>query len=122
MLAFLGTWKIVVVPWSTGIVAIVSAILVWIASYNKGYLFGNGLVKKVAEIIGARSYTLYLTHIPAFYTTIELIHRYERHTGKSLTHNYLAYMGLATILLVLYTELSHRLIEKPCQNYGRKIT
>lgn len=122
MLAVLGTWKTVVVTWSTGIVAIVSEILVWIASYNKGYLFGNGFIKSIAEIIGARSYTLYLTHIPAFYTAIELINRYEKHTGKDIGHNHVVYLGLAAVLLITFTELSHRLIEKPCQNYGRKIT
>lgn len=122
MLALLGTWKTVFVSWSTGIVAIVSAILVWLASYNKGYLFGNGLIKTLAEIIGARSYTLYLTHIPAFYSAIELIHRYESYSGKSLGHNHYAYLIVAALVMVMFTELSHRLIEKPCHNYGRRIT
>lgn len=122
MLAILGSWKTVVVPWSTGVVAIVSAILVWIASYNKDYLLGGGLIKKIAEIIGARSYTLYLTHIPAFYTTIELISRYENYSGKELGHNHMLYLSVALVMLAIFTELSHRLIEKPCQNYGRKIT
>ncbi|EFM18626.1 acyltransferase [Pantoea sp. aB] len=122
MLALLGTWKTVVVPWSTGVVAIVSAILVWIASYNKGYLFGNGFIKRVTEVIGARSYTLYLTHIPAFYTAIELINRYENLTGNPIGHNHFVYLASAAIIMIIFTELSHRIIEKPCHNYGRRIT
>ncbi|HAX7273420.1 TPA: acyltransferase [Escherichia coli] len=113
--------RITIVPFSTGLIAFLSGILVWIASYNKGYLTQFDFIRNLSLLIGARSYSIYLSHIPAFFLTKEIIFQFNNDmhaTGGSWT---LRYSVLGMVVLIFLTEFSYRIIEQPLRSRGRDI-
>ncbi|MFC5497101.1 acyltransferase family protein [Caenimonas terrae] len=102
-----------------GAVAILSAVLVWIASYAKGYLMPAGWLRTVAVTIGARSFSIYLAQIVCFLIARKLVERIlpadtpdgPLKLGLTLT------TGL--VVLALLVEASYRLVEVPWRRRGR---
>ena len=99
------------------LVALLSAALVFIASFDRQYILRNGWLKQLLTRIGDRSYALYLTHIPAFFATRELFHRFASDLANGPTAM-LAYLGCAFALTFAFSEFSYRLIEVPLQRRG----
>jgi len=98
-----------------------SAILVAYASFDKGYIFDIPLIRRGLEHVGARSYALYLLHVPLF--------RFDKWWNQS--HPAFAHYALykpwrhwALFLLaaVVLSEVSWRLLEWPLQKLGRRLT
>jgi len=113
--------KINPVPFSTGLVAIVSVALVLIASYNKGYIVRNQYVKAVLMWIGSRSYALYLIHYPAIPMTL-IICRYIEPSGTAFEpSDTLRYFVVWLCLLLGLSELNYRFVETPLRRKGRQI-
>ncbi|MBN3758281.1 acyltransferase [Paraburkholderia sp. Tr-20389] len=113
--------KLSFVPFSTGMIALVSTALVFIASFNRGYITRISLVRKVLTAIGVRSFALYLVHYPLYAATRELWFRLEP-AGTTFGGAYIVRFSLtALVLIVLATELTHRLIEIPMREKGRRI-
>jgi peptidoglycan/LPS O-acetylase OafA/YrhL len=109
------------IPFSTGVIACVSAALVFVASYNRDYIVRFWVVKKALVWIGVRSFAMYLIHYPAYALTREIWYRIEpRGTvfGGSYT---LRFMLTAVALILLMTEVTHRLVEIPMREKGRRI-
>lgn len=107
--------------WRLSVVAVISAALVFIVSYDKNILLPEGTIKRVALWIGSRSYALYLTHIPAYLLTRELWWRaYAPDTqfGPEFTVRFIV---SALLLTAALSELNFRLVETPLRLYGRKI-
>lgn len=100
--------------------AIISAILVFIASFNSDYLLCDGLAKRLLIWLGDRSYALYLTHMPAFFLTRELFHRFQPELVGSQTA-LIYHTATAALLMLLFAELSYRFIETPLQRKGAKL-
>ncbi|MBH1895799.1 acyltransferase [Serratia marcescens] len=122
MLIELGNSRIAAISFSTGLIAVVAGILVWVASFDRNYLTFTPILKKIASYIGSRSYTIYLAHIPVYFLTKEVWWRYLPegfHPDGSYT---LRYIITAIIILVVVTEASYRLIEIPLRNKGRHIS
>lgn len=110
-----------VVPFSTGAVALLSAILVWIASYNKSYLFPLGKLKTVLVYVGGRSYSIYLVHMNVFFATRELW-AHLLPPGVEADGRYtLRFLVTAVPLVFVLSELSYRFVETPLREKGRKI-
>lgn len=102
---------------SYNLVALLSAVLVFIASFDRHYILRAGKLKSLMVWIGDRSYALYLTHMPAFFATRELFHR----TAPDLTNSpaaMLVYLSCAFMLTIAFSEFSFRLIEVPLQRRG----
>lgn len=118
LLGLVGTWKIVVVPFNTGVVAIISGILVWIASYGNGYIIPG--IRTLTNYLGSRSYSLYLAHIPAYYISYELMYRVNEHYNNAVYGNYLPYWILAIALAFIFAEFTHNVIETPLRNKGKR--
>lgn len=98
--------------------ALLSAGMVFIASFDRDYVVRNDSLAKVLVFIGDRSYTLYLTHFPAMNVTKEIFYRMQGH----LETVPVVYYGLVFVaLLLLFTEASYRLLEIPLRNKGRSI-
>lgn len=99
------------------LMALLSAALVFIASFDGQYILRDGKLKSLLCRIGDRSYALYLSHVPAFFLTRELFHRFAPEVTKS-SAAVLAYMACALVLVLAFSEFSFRLIERPLQRKG----
>lgn len=106
---------------ATGLLALVSALLVYFASFNKNYLMSPGKYKTVLVYLGSRSYSLYLVHMPAIGLTKELFWRLNMN-GIILPGNLALYhIAVMLALLLPLSELGYNFIEKPLRAYGVKI-
>jgi len=119
--AFLLTFMIVVarveVVWFyNGLVALLSAALVYIASFDRSYLFPAGWLKSAFAWIGERSYSLYLVHATCFVMVREIAYR----IGSPASKWPLAAIFLGLVLTFIFAEASFRLIEAPLRNRGRE--
>jgi len=103
------------------LVAVVSLVIVWLASYDRNYFMINNKLSLFPLWVGSRSYALYLVHIPTFFFVRECWFRLygtSQPAGEALA----GYLALAVFLLVLFAELSYRLVEVPMRNRGVKIS
>lgn len=92
------------------LLAFVSLCVVALVSFDSDLLYRlpGG---KVSAWIGDRSYSLYLAHMPAIWVTRELMYRFF----PELTSGYgsdFAYIVLATLLMLLFTQLSWFYLEQ----------
>ena len=119
LLISLGS-QLIIVTFYLGPIALLTAALVWIASYNAGYLWRPGISRRVMEILAARSYSLYLIHIPVFYAMHEIWFRLHGTATPSWRRATL-YLALTPLALAVVTELNHRLLERPLRDYGKQV-
>ncbi len=91
--------------------------LVLQASLSRGVILGFKPTRRLLDWIGTRSYTIYLVHIPAFWTTRELWFRMLGHEPRPEDWVLMAMMALG--IGVVLTELSYRWIEQPMIRRGR---
>jgi peptidoglycan/LPS O-acetylase OafA/YrhL len=108
-----------IVWFNTGLLALVCAAMVFIASFNKGYTFPDGLLKKILVYVGSRSFALYLSHNPMFFVAREIFHRIY---PDVIFDNRFAFrlIVVAAILSFAGAELSYQLIETPLRKIGRR--
>jgi peptidoglycan/LPS O-acetylase OafA/YrhL len=120
-LAAMGSTELNLVTFKIGMIALISAVLVFVASYGQDYLFPPGLAKRLMLWVGSRSYAIYLTHIPAFFITREIWFRIEP-PGTTFNGTYTLRFALtAIVLLVTFTELNYRYVELPFRRRGAVI-
>jgi peptidoglycan/LPS O-acetylase OafA/YrhL len=101
-------------------VAIVSVALVWLASYDRGFLWRENFGRRIMEIIAARSYSLYLIHIPVYFGAHEIWYRLHGTRIPSRPQAVILVL-LALLTLAAVAELNHRLLEKPLRARGKQI-
>lgn len=112
--------SLAVLPFFTGLIAIVSAVMVFVASFDKGYTFPEGIAKNVLVYIGTRSYALYLVHNPMYFLTREIAFRLF--PGAQFDANYtIAFVAVAVPLTFGCAEASYRLLETPLRLWGRTL-
>jgi peptidoglycan/LPS O-acetylase OafA/YrhL len=112
------------VSFSAGAIALVSAALVYIASFDRGYLMKSGVLRSVLEWIGTRSYSIYLIHCPIYWFVDETFYRLSSNPSNyrvPLVDNpFNIRVGLTTaVLLAVVSELNYRFIEVPFRERGR---
>lgn len=108
-----------IVSFSTGLLAVISAVLVWIASFDQDYVPPAGHLRAAFLWIGSRSYSMYVTHLPAYYMTREV---WFRVTPKSTVFSdayTFAFLATAVFLVGILTECSYRFVEVPLRRRGR---
>jgi peptidoglycan/LPS O-acetylase OafA/YrhL len=115
-----GSQGLHVVPFYQGPVAVISVFLVWIGSYNGGYLWQAGYSRRVMEAIAARSYSLYLVHIPVYFGAHEIWYRFHK-LAIPTRPQAVAIVVLAALAVACVAELNHRLLERPLRARGRQI-
>lgn len=106
-----------------GFLALASAALVLIASFNKKYIYCPDALRKVLLWIGSRSYAIYVIHMPVIYFIQESTVRYYVSIGQGPSKTILlcAVMTiLAIVATILLAEINYRCIEKPLRNLGRR--
>ncbi len=102
------------------LVALVSAALVFLASYNRGYVLKfPGLIRSILLWIGSCSYGLYLIHIPAYKMT-NALWLYLAENALDITYTTLLVLTAISLLCVL-TEINFRLVEVPLRRKGAAI-
>jgi peptidoglycan/LPS O-acetylase OafA/YrhL len=118
LLSFMATDRFTFASYRMGSIAVLGAILVWIASYNRDYLMPAGGLQRLMAWIGSRSYGIYLIHIPAYQLVRELIFRLQGAGLPSPAGHPVITLLIAASLIVLLSELNYRLIEMPMRNRG----
>jgi len=120
LIAMLGLTISLIKIKMVSLVAIWSAMLVLLASYQRGYVLGfPSPIKSIFLWIGSRSYGLYLIHIPVYFMTYEL---WFRIAGPDFDSTYTTLLVLTAIpFLCLLTEINFRLVEVPLRRKGAAI-
>ncbi len=120
-MTMLASYAASIVQFPLGMIAVLSAFLVWLSSYDKNYVCHDGLLKKVFLWIGARSYALYLIHQPVYLSLHEIwfrTHPIEVHPSGLQA---VAYVLVAYPILFCLAEVNYRLIEVPLRRRGAAI-
>lgn len=113
----IGFGNVLAVP----VVCALSLTLVFMAACEGGLLVFPQPLQALLDYLGKRSYTLYLVHIPMFFLTLELMHRYIRSEGIAITDAlWPQYTALMLVLVFDATELIHRTVERPMIALGKR--
>lgn len=112
---------------AAGGIAIISTLLVLLASFDKGLLFQKSSLSKPFLWIGSRSFSIYLIHMPAYYLVNEIFYRasgYDATFKIPLSHNsFNPTLALSTFMaLAILAECNYRFIETPLRKLGRRVT
>lgn len=101
-------------------VALVCALLVFIAAADRDWFLPRPGSSHLMLWLGARSYGLYLVHVPAFFATREAWFRLDPSGALASDHPWPVLLcGVA--LMLLSAELSFRWVEAPLRRYGRGV-
>jgi peptidoglycan/LPS O-acetylase OafA/YrhL len=117
-LSVIATDRFTFTNYRIGAIAVLSAVLVWVASYNRDYLMPRGLLKNLMVWIGSRSYGIYLIHIPAYALVREVIFRLQGAGLPSPAGHPILTILIAGGLIALLSELNYRFVEMPMRNRG----
>ena len=118
IIASLGTNQ--VIWFQVGPIGILSAMLVWIASYNKGYICRPGWLRRRLLWVGSRSYAIYLIHPFAFRGVREVFFRL--YPGRTFDdHFLLRFVVFGLLSTFVLADINFRLLEKPLRRYGKMI-
>ena len=105
---------------SMGLLAFIAALIVLLASYDKGYIFGFTNLINSLQWLGSRSYGIYLIHLFAFKFIHECIVRWLIYSDKSYTSDVVPYAILfSAILIALLAEFNYKYLEQPMIRYGK---
>ena len=111
--------KVLPLPYS--LVAMISGLLVLIASFDRGYLFGTGLLKALFEWVGARSYAMYLIHVPVYFAIREINFRLHGPDHWQLPGVVAFNTVCALVAIAVVSELNYRLVEAPLRRRGAQL-
>ena len=120
-LNFMATDRFTFTSYRIGVIALLCALLVWIASYNRDYLMPRGLFKNLMTWVGSRSYGIYLIHIPAYLLVREVIFRLQAANLPSPAGHPVLTLLIAFGLIALLSELNYRFVEMPMRNRGASL-
>lgn len=116
--------KALAVSFVAGAIALICGGLIFLAAYNKGFIMQSGWVRRLFAWVGTRSFSMYLIHMPVYYTINEVFFRISSHPlnySVPLTgHPYNGFLGaLVAISIVIISEINFRFIEVPFRQIGR---
>src|SRR5690606_36199034 len=104
-LLIIGSHHLSIVPYKFTWITIISATLVWVASYNSNVLLPRAITP-IMLWLASRSYAIYLIHMPAFLLTRELWTRTypEQTIDDSFFWHYLL---TASLLIFILSEINY---------------
>jgi peptidoglycan/LPS O-acetylase OafA/YrhL len=97
-----------------------STVVVTYASFAKGYVLEIPVLRRVLEHIGARSFAIYLLHIPVLRLSDSIGAYWPAYGGWKSAHP-APYWPLYFGAVLLFAELSWWALEAPMQNLGRRL-
>lgn len=98
-------------------IGLVSAILVFLAVQDKGYIAGSGFIRAILSYIGSRSYSIYLCHTPLFIASIVIFEKINLSSDYYKINIFL----FAILVVAISSEFTFRYIEKPSQDFGKNL-
>jgi peptidoglycan/LPS O-acetylase OafA/YrhL len=104
-----------------GLVALLSALLVWVASYDSDFLCPPGYCKRMIIWVGSRSYAIYLIHIPAFLLTREIWFRMVPEGVGFGEKFFWPFVLTSGVIIIILSEINYRLVEMPLRRYGQQV-
>jgi peptidoglycan/LPS O-acetylase OafA/YrhL len=111
-----------VIWFGTGLIAVLSAWLVWVASYDTSYLLADGPFKRALLWVGSRSYAIYLIHVPSMIFAREIwAHLEPPGTVFEGPRYTILFILTAAILIITLSEANYRLVEVPLRRKGAAI-
>jgi peptidoglycan/LPS O-acetylase OafA/YrhL len=117
LFALFGLARYEPVPFTQGMVALVSTMIVWLCSYDRGYFMRASILRDALAWIGDRSFAMYLIHIPAFSATRLF---WETLYGAPLSGSFtLRFAIVAISLTIALADLNFRFIEEPLRKRGK---
>lgn len=108
-------------PYYMGLVGAVAGAIVWLASSDRNLFASNWFSRELARLVGSRSYSLYLTHLPAF-AAVKLASTKLLGAAPVGAVPSLALTSIGFGLSFLLAEFSFRVIEAPLRSYGKRLT
>ena len=104
------------------LVAILAALLVWLAAYDRNYLSGaNSCLKSFMLWTGQRSYAIYLIHIPVYFSVREAWFRLNGSEAQGGVIQFIVFFLAAAILIATLAEANFRLVEMPLRKVGKRL-
>lgn len=114
--------QLIAMPIAVGMVAIVALLIVWLASYQKGYIYCPAFMRDVMLWLGSRSYGLYVIHVFTNHLSTEIWTRVAANQGVPLDGRFTVELLLTSLgVLVLLSELNYRFVETPLRQRGAEI-
>ncbi|WP_336346357.1 acyltransferase [Pseudomonas monsensis] len=121
MLGAIAT-QLIAVPIAVGLIAIVAVLIVWLASYQKGYIYCPAVLRGFMQWLGSRSYGLYVIHVFANHLSTEIWTRVAASQDVPLDGRFTLELLLTSVgLLLVLSELNYRFIETPLRLRGAEI-
>jgi peptidoglycan/LPS O-acetylase OafA/YrhL len=110
-----------IVPFFPTMVSVISLLMVFVASYDQGFLIAPGLVRSFLVWIGERSFAIYLMHNGVFWLIIGVSRRYfpQPYPAERTT---IAFVVAAAVILAIASDLSFRFLETPLRQRGKRVT
>lgn len=105
---------------SPSLVSLIALALVWIASYDAGYLMAPGRVSGGLVWIGQRSFAIYLIHNPVFWLVRWSYGAAFRGMPAGPAET-LPFLLAAAVLLALFADVSFRFVETPLRRTGKRV-
>ncbi|MNG07992.1 hypothetical protein D3C84_913210 [compost metagenome] len=110
------------IPIAVGLIAINALILVWLSSYQKGYIYCPSMLSSLLQWLGSRSYALYVIHMFAYHLSTEIWSRVAVKEGLTLAQGYTTELLLTSvIIMIVLSELNYRFVEVPLRRKGAEI-
>lgn len=103
---------------ATGGIAVLCALLVALASLDRGWVWPAGHSRRWLEALGERAYSLYLVHLLAFGLAREVFFRLQGGQAPESSLAAIGLVGLGVLLLWGLGELSLRWVEQPARRFG----
>ncbi|MFV3367052.1 acyltransferase family protein [Pseudomonas sp. NY15435] len=114
--------QLIAMPIAVGLIAIVALLLVWVASYQQGYLYCPSVLSRPLLWLGSRSYGLYVIHICAYHLSREIWYRYAAAQGVELDKSFTPELVVTALAIALVaSELNYRFVEEPLRRKGARI-
>lgn len=115
-------WSWVQPNYYYAVVAVVAGLLVFLASYGKGYLCLPRYMWRPLTWLGARSYAVYLIHMPVIYFMAEIFWRWV----DAFSDVNLLILQIVSVLVFfgatfMLADLNYRLVETPLRRRGRRL-
>lgn len=118
----LGSNVLNIIGMRLSVIALLAALLVWGASYNRDYLCALfGPLARPLIWLGARSYAVYLIHMPAYFATREVWHRLSPESSGFGDDFFYSFVFTAGVLTLVCAELNYRLLEVPLRERGKRL-
>jgi len=114
--------QLMAIPIAVGLIAINALILVWLASYQKGYIYCPRMLSSLLQWLGSRSYALYVIHMFAYHLSTEIWSRVAVKEGLTLAQGFTTELLLTSaIVMIVLSELNYRFVEVPLRRKGAEI-